>query len=195
MGLNYLTVVEPARSLGHIPLFRDVPPSAVLRTIDSFSDVPGEALSGPARYYYTSDRYFGFIDLCKPREKCLCEPFTTPERFFEYGRPAWVSDKGCEKEFAPDILVDGISCGLIVEELNNMENSCDAVGRRCREAGNGGRVFFAIPSRWPYTEYATALMPRAGKELEKLKSAMHEITTDEDTASKGKAQGDTPYRR
>jgi hypothetical protein len=40
-----------------------------------------------------------------------------------------------------------------------------------------------------------ALTPGAGEELEELKSAMHEITADENTTSKGKAPGYTPYRR
>ena len=76
-----------------------------------------------------------------------------------------------------------------------MKNSYDAIERRCGEAGNGGRIFFAIPLMWSHAEYAMALMLRAGRELEKLKSAIHEITADEDSASKGKAQGDTPHRR
>lgn len=151
-------------------------------------------------YYYTGDmdegdRILGVIDSYKSREGYLCEHLTTPERFFEFRRLEWVSGKDFEKEFAPDILVDGISYDLIVEELNHMKNSYDAIERRCREAGNGGRIFFAIPLMWSHAEYAMALMLRAGKELEKLKSAIHETTADEDTASKGKAQGDTPHRR
>ncbi len=151
-------------------------------------------------YYYTGDigegdRILGVIDSYRSREGYLCEHLTTPERFFEFKRLEWVSGKDFEKEFAPDILVDGISYDLIVEELNHMKNSYDAIERRCGEAGNGGRIFFAIPLMWSHAEYAMALMLRAGRELEKLKSAIHETTADEDTASKGKAQGDTPHRR
>ena len=151
-------------------------------------------------YYYTGDidegdKILGVIDSYKSREGYLCEHLTTPERFFEFKRLEWVSGKDFEKEFAPDILVDGISYDLIVEELNHMKNSYDAIERRCREAGNGGKIFFAIPLMWSHAEYAMALMLRAGKELEKLKSAINETTANEDTASKGKAQGDTPHRR
>ena len=76
-----------------------------------------------------------------------------------------------------------------------MKDSYDAIERRCLEAGNDGRIFFAIPLMWSHAEYAMALMLRAGRELEKVKSVIHETAADEDTASKGKAQGDTTHRR
>ncbi len=151
-------------------------------------------------YYYTGnieegDSILGVIDSYKSREGYLCEHLTTPERFFEFKRLEWVSGHDFEKEFAPDILVDGVSYDLIVEELSHMKDSYDAIERRCLEAGNDGRIFFAIPLMWSHAEYAMALMLRAGRELEKLKSVIHETAADEDTASKGKAQGDTTHRR
>ncbi|MCU0845057.1 MAG: hypothetical protein MUC76_09050 [Spirochaetes bacterium] len=72
------------------------------------------------------------------------EHLGAPERCFGCKKHEWTSGGDFEKEFAPDILVDGISCDLIVEEPDHPRRFCDAVERHCREAGNGGRILFDI---------------------------------------------------
>ncbi len=122
-------------------------------------------------YYYTGDlekgdSILGIVEKYSSREGYLCEHFTTPERFYEFKRLEWLSGMDFEKEFAPDILVPGITYDLIVEELNHMKNSYDDVEKKIKEIGDNRYISFATPLMWSHAEYAMALLFRSEAELE-----------------------------
>lgn len=123
-------------------------------------------------YYYTGniekgDSILEIVEKYSSREGYLCEHFTTPERFYEFKRLEWLSGMDFEKEFAPDILVPGITYDLIVEELNHMKNSYDDVERKIHEIGDNRYISFATPLMWSHAEYAMALLFRSEAELKK----------------------------
>ncbi len=139
-------------------------------------------------YFYTGNmergnKILAIIDSYKSKEGYMCEHLTTPERYFEFKRLEWISGKDFDKEFAPDILVPGLSYDLVVEELTHMKNSYEAIERRCAEVGKNGHIAFAIPLMWSHAEYAMALMLRTEKELEMLRRSFDENTSEENRAS------------
>lgn len=142
-----------------------------------------------AQYYFHSgevekgNRILSLLDSYRTKEGYLCEHLTTPARFYEFKKLEWLSGDDFEKEFAKEILVQGVTYDLIVEELNHMKNAYDDVERRCRGVAENGPISFATPLMWSHAEYAMALMLRAEKELENLKRAADERRSDEITPS------------
>ncbi len=139
-------------------------------------------------YFYTGDIDKGggilrLLDGYKSKEGYLCEHLTTPARFFEFKRLEWLSGDDFGKEFAPEILIQGITYDLIVEELNHMKNAYDEIERKCRSDANVAHISFATPLMWSHAEYAMALMFRTEKELESLKSTVDEKSADENRPS------------
>jgi hypothetical protein len=142
-----------------------------------------------AQYYFfvgdidKGNRILALVDGYKSKEGYLCEHLTTPARFFEFKRLEWLSGDDFGKEFAPEILIPGITYDLIVEELNHMKNSYDEIERKIKNAPGIAHLSFAIPLMWSHAEYAMALMFRAEKELENLKSTVDEKLADENKPS------------
>jgi len=94
----------------------------------------------------------------------LCEHLTTPERFREFLTLEWLSGTDVSKEFAANIMVDGITYDLIVEELNHMKNSYDQI-KRTIDGGANNYLTFAMPLMWSHAEYAMALLLKTWREL------------------------------
>ena len=97
-------------------------------------------------------------------DEYLCEHLTTPERFHEFLTMEWLSGKDVNKEFASDIMVDGITYDLIVEELNHMKSSYDQI-KRTIDGGTDNYLTFAMPLMWSHAEYAMALLLKVWREL------------------------------
>ena len=116
------------------------------------------------------DKIIKMVDNYKSPEGYLCEHLTTPERFYEFKRLEWLTGRDSDKEFASNILVDGITYDLIIEELNHMKKSYDEVEKNCKEIGEHGVISFATPLMWSHAEYAMALLFRNEQELKGLKS-------------------------
>ncbi len=135
-----------------------------------------------AQYYYyggnseKGDVIMGLLDRYSSKEGYLCEHLTTPERFFEFKRLEWLSGNDFGKEFAPGILIPGITYDLIVEELNHMKNSYDEIERKCAENRSLDVISFAMPLMWSHAEYAMALMFRTEGELKRLEGSIREDT-------------------
>ncbi len=142
-----------------------------------------------AQYYYFSgdiekgNKVLEIVDSYQSKEGYLCEHLTTPERFYEFKRLEWLPGADFEKEFAPDIMVPGITYDLIIEELNHMKNSYDEIERKCTTAGAGGHITFATPLMWSHAEYAMALMLKTERELKNLNSSLHERPGNGNTPS------------
>ncbi len=124
-------------------------------------------------YYYTGnigrgDEIIDIINKYQSKEGYLCEHLTLPERFYEFQKFEWLTGADFDKEFAPDILLKGITHDLIVEELNHMKNSYDEVEKKCKEHGDGRFIAFATPLMWSHAEYAMAVLMKNNKELETL---------------------------
>jgi CRP-like cAMP-binding protein len=130
-------------------------------------------------HYYTGeigrgDQILRLMDRYRSKEGYLCEHLTTPERFFEFKRLEWLSGQDFSKEFAPEIMIPGITYDLIVEELNHMKNAYDQIERNSGNGTEARHITFATPLMWSHAEYAMALMFRTEKELERLKSTAAE---------------------
>jgi len=123
-----------------------------------------------AQYYYFTgnvekgDTIMDIIDSYST-DGYLCEHLTTPDRFHEFMTLEWLPGSDVNKEFAPDIMVDGITYDLIVEELNHMKNSYDQIKRRI-ETGSVRYLTFAIPLMWSHAEYAMALLLKTWRQLQ-----------------------------
>ncbi len=128
-----------------------------------------------AQYYYykgdskRGDELLELISSYASKEGYLSEHLTKPERFFEFLKIEWTTGRDFQKELLEnDILVPGIPCDFIVEELNHMKKAYDTIEKECKEVGDKGHIHFVSPLMWSHAEYGMALIMKTEKELERI---------------------------
>jgi CRP-like cAMP-binding protein len=128
-----------------------------------------------AQYYYykgdikRGDEILNLISSYASKEGYLSEHLTKPERFFEFLKLEWTTCRDFQKELLDnDILIPGIPCDFIVEELNHMKKAYDTIEKECREIGDKGYIHFVSPLMWSHAEYGMALLMKTEKELESI---------------------------
>lgn len=112
------------------------------------------------------DELLSLIDGHSMPDGEIPEHLSTCARFESFMEKEWRTGLDFAKEFDDEILLDGLSFDLILEEANNMQRSYEATGRMCRVPEEGslenGYIQFAAPLMWAHAEYARALLYRAG---------------------------------
>lgn len=126
-----------------------------------------------AQYYFyigkidRGNEILAIIDKYRSPEGHHCEHLTTPRRFDEFIKMEWKNGKDIDKElFTHKIMIPGLSCDFIVEEINHMKKAYEKIEQECRDNRDREYIIFATPLMWSHAEYAMALMMRTEKELE-----------------------------
>ena len=116
-----------------------------------------------ARYYYNvgeiklADKIMDEIGRYKTEEGYLPEHLSTYTHFEEFIRLEWNTGLDFNKEFYKEIMVKDIPFDHILEELNNMKRSYDAIKERQQTHPDDKHIVFAVPLMWSHAEYAKAL--------------------------------------
>ena len=126
-----------------------------------------------ARYYYQvgepklADKILKEIDKYKTEEGFIPEHLSTYKRFEEFIALEWETGLDFEKEFYKDIMVPGLPFDYVLEELNNMKRSYDAINKRKKSHPRDRHIVFAVPLMWSHAEYAKALYAKMKTEQAK----------------------------
>lgn len=124
-----------------------------------------------ARYYYKvgevklADKIIKEIDHYRTEEGYLPEHLSTFRRFDEFMKLEWRTGFDYEKEFYREIVVPKVPFDHILEELNNMKRSYDAIEERRNTHPEEGHIVFAAPLMWSHAEYGKALYTRMKMEI------------------------------
>ncbi len=119
-----------------------------------------------ARYYYIvgeaalADKIMAEIDRYKSPEGYIPEHLSTFKRFEEFMKLEWQTGLDFRKEFEKEILMPDITFDLILEELNNMKRSYDAILNEHSTKPDTPYIAFAAPLMWSHTEYLKAVLAR-----------------------------------
>ncbi len=124
-----------------------------------------------ARYYYKvgevklADKIIEAIDGYRTKEGYIPEHLSTYKRFEEFMRLEWNTSLDFNKEFYKEIIVSDLPFDYILEELNNMKRSYDAIRRQQKECPDDRHIAFAAPLMWSHVEYAKALYAKMNVEI------------------------------
>lgn len=116
-----------------------------------------------ARYYYKigesklADKIMNEIDMYRTEEGYIPEHLSTYKRFEEFMKLEWSTGLDYRKEFYKDIMVPRIPFDFVLEELNNMKRSYDAIRERQKTHPEDKHIVFAAPLMWSHAEYAKSL--------------------------------------